>query len=109
VILKWHQASAPLTMAYDLADRLTTSISGTTVTTYTFDNNGNLLEENNNGALTSYSYNCENRLLQQIGSGGSISTYSYLGNGLRITNQESSSQLLHTTVWDKDQNYLGEY
>jgi len=51
-LVKWNQGSAPVTMSYDAASRIATSISGSTVTTYTFDNAGNTWLENANGQVT---------------------------------------------------------
>src|SRR5665213_1936910 len=37
--LKWHQGESPLTMTYDFASRIATSLLGVALTTFGFDNN----------------------------------------------------------------------
>jgi len=82
-VLKWHQGESPLTMRFDPATRLTTSIQGSLVTSFTFDNAGNQIGQNANGVLTTFIFDPENRLSQQQSAAGS-STSTYQGyNGLR--------------------------
>lgn len=47
---------------YDAASRIVTMLQGGVTTTFTFDDNGNQVSENNNGALTQYAYDDENRM-----------------------------------------------
>ena len=111
-LIKWHQGTAPLTMSYDPASRLAQVLNADTVTTYGFDNNGNMTQEYvSNGGLsfmkTVYHYDPENRASNVI-AGSAVSTYTYAGNsGLRRTRQEAG-QSVHTIVWDGS-DYLGEY
>jgi hypothetical protein len=86
--------------------RLTTSIQGTSVGTYTFDNAGNQILDNVAGALTTSQYDPENRLLF-ASSSSAVSSYTYQGyDGLRRSWQELGSSLT-TTVWDGS-DYLQE-
>jgi YD repeat-containing protein len=64
------------TYAYDESNRLI-SVNGTA---YTWDNNGNLLNDGTN----TYAYDAANRLTSVIG-GGTTSAYSYNGLGDRLS------------------------
>ncbi len=79
--------SVPLTTnyVYDAANRLTSVDS----VTYTWDNNGNLLNDGTN----TYSYNPANQLTAMSGPFGS-STFSYNGLGDRLTQKTPSLQSL---------------
>jgi YD repeat-containing protein len=55
---------------------------------------------------TAYLYDNENRLKKIINPDGSFSTYTYSGDGLRRSRQETTGTT-HTQVWDGN-NYLGE-
>ena len=106
MLVKWNGGTAPLTMSFDAATRLTTSIQGTSVGTYTFDNAGNQILDNVAGALTTCQYDPENRLLFASSSSG-VSSYTYQGHdGLRRTWAEPTFSLT-TTVWDGS-DYLQE-
>jgi len=106
ITTKWHQATAPITMSYDAADRLLTSIQGSATTTYTFDGAGNRTGENNNGSLTTYVFDNENRLKVMTQSNGQIITNTYAGGGLRRSTQQQGGSV-HTIIWDGS-DYLGE-
>lgn len=93
-------------MAYDAASQLVTMLQGQATTTYTFDQNGNQVTENNAGVIIGYVYDQENRLIKQIASDGSNATYAYSGDGLRRSRQESDG-VIHTQIW-VDGDYLGE-
>jgi len=87
---------------YDIANRLTTSISGATVTSFSFDANGNQILVNIAGALTSMSYDKENRLNLYLASGSSVS-YTYSGDMLKRCEWVSGTPT--TLVWD-GQDYI---
>jgi hypothetical protein len=106
--LEWYQGNPPLTMAYDAASRLGTAISGSTVTTVTSDNAGNRTVLNVNGALTSFSYDPENREIKIVQPSGALSTNTWqLYDGLRRTKQEPGTPL-YTAIWDDQANQIGE-
>ena len=95
-------------MSYNAGSRLTTSVNGASVTTYTFDANGNMILESVNGNSTSYIYDPENRLTQYV-NGLETTTYTYDGTGLRRSKQlvQSGSTQTTTYIWDGT-DYLGE-
>ena len=104
--VKWHQGQAPLTMVYDPASRLVSNTQGAVKTTYTFDKNGNMSTDTSGGVMTAYVYDKLNHLKKVTYSDGTLSTYTYNGDGLRYTRQEPG-QKVYTMVWDGT-NYLGE-
>ncbi|HVT12599.1 MAG TPA: RHS repeat domain-containing protein [Fimbriimonadaceae bacterium] len=85
--------------------RLTTSIQGVKVTTYTFDNNSNRTVEDANGLVTSYTYDNENRLVS-LTTANNVITNTYSGDGLRRSTWQTG-QTVHTMIWDGS-DYLGE-
>ena len=58
------------------------------------------------GVITGYVYDPENRLKKVTYSDGAISTYAYVGDGLRRTRQDPG-QAVSTMIWDGS-DYLGE-
>jgi len=79
---------------YDLAGRLeTVKENGSTVSTYTYDDNGNRLGHNDRGTVTSATYDAQDRL-QSYGN----ATYSYTENGELIAKAEGGV----TTQYDYD-------
>jgi uncharacterized protein RhaS with RHS repeats len=108
--VKWHQGTNPMTMLYDLANRITTMTQGSAVSSYSFDNNGAQIQEYLPGTgLTVKVFDYENRLTSNLVPSGTRSTYSYAGaSGLRRTRQEKTDAVPHTIVWDGG-DYLGEY
>jgi RHS repeat-associated protein len=62
----------PVTVAYDSASRLITSTSGTTVTTYTYDVNGNTTGVNAGGSLSTLTWDKENRLIRNQRTASSL-------------------------------------
>jgi YD repeat-containing protein len=98
----------PLTMAYDAAQRLVSIANGAGIVNYTYDNAGNMTVEANesNIGTTTYSYDPENRLIGIQYSNGTLSTYTYQGDGLRRSAIEPGGSLT-TTVWDGT-DYLQE-
>ncbi len=102
---------APTTTTYDLAGQSTTMAYGSTLTTYTYDLNGNLVGiagfEPPNGTVaitTTMTYDKENRL-QVLDHNGAKTTYTYVGNGQKRS--ENVSGALTTIVWDGT-DYLQE-
>lgn len=84
---------------------MVTQIQGSVVTTFTFDNAGNMAVENVGGVLTTYVYDGENRMKTASANAG-MSTYTYQGDGLRRSKQEPGASLT-TMVWDGS-DYLQE-
>lgn len=102
---------APTSTTYDLAGQSTTMAYGSTLTTYTYDLNGNLIGivgfEPPNGTVaitTTMTYDKENRL-QVLDHNGAKTTYTYDGNGQKRS--ENVSGTLTTIVWDGT-DYLQE-
>jgi len=106
VLLKWDQGLAPLTMTYDAASRLVTQLFGSTTTLTAYNQAGGMSTETVAGAITSYGYDGENRLLKITYSSNQVLTNSYSGDGLRITWQAFGGHI-NTQIWD-GANYLGE-
>lgn len=67
--------------AYDDAGRVTSSRDHSEQSRR--DANGNTALEDNNGALTSYSWDLENRMTQAQLPAGGLNTMSYYGDGKR--------------------------
>ena len=86
---------------YDIANRLVTSLAGSTMTTFTFDNNGNNTVVNS-GSPVSMSYDKENRLATYLASGTNVS-YTYAGDNLKRCEWNAGTPT--TLVWD-GQDYL---
>jgi len=83
---------------YDAANRLVTSVAGTSTTTYTYDSDGNLTNITEpDGTLTTMVYDQEDRLIRHE-SGSTITTYTYDGDGLKRTEQTGSA--ITTLLWD---------
>jgi len=101
-ILTNSESGVLATNTYDIANRLTTSIAGSALTSYTFDLNGNQTVVNVAGVLTSMSYDKENRLSVYLSPSSSVS-YTYSGDMLKRC--EWVSGMPTTLIWD-GQNYL---
>jgi YD repeat-containing protein len=106
ILVKNQEGSSPISMAYNAANQLVTLLQGATLTTYTFDKNGNKTLDNLNGSSITYQYDPENRLLEYNNPANGISTYTYAGDGLRRTRQDPGGPVT-LAVWD-DRNYLDE-
>ena len=96
--INWIQGQAPISMTYNAASELLTSIQGASTTTYSYDQAGNTILANAGGLLTTNIYDCENRLIKASDPTG-LSTYTYAGAGLRRSAQEQG-QALTTFVRD---------
>ncbi len=106
---KAHHGSSPMTLSYDAANRITTIAQGTgagSLTTVTFDANGNLTVEQVDSSRTSYVYDHENRLINVLFADGTRSTYTHDGLGLRRSAFEAGGSLT-SVIWDGAQ-YLME-
>jgi RHS repeat-associated protein len=74
--------SSTQTYAYDAANRIRTAGSAT----FAFDPNGNMTSQTQNGVITTYGYDFNNRLIKV----GTVSQYSYNGRGVRLQKTEGS-------------------
>lgn len=88
----WLQGQAPVSMTFNVASQLVTSIQGSVVNTFTYDQAGNTILANVGGVLTTNSYDGENRLVKALAVAGP-STYTYAGAGLRRSAQEPTKAL----------------
>ncbi len=99
--------------SYDNGNRLLSesqTLQGTTTATgsraYTYDANGNRLTETKSGFLgtgtNQYAYNALNQLTSYIPSGGTVTTYTYDGDGARVTKTTGNS----TTKFYWDRGYV---
>ena len=93
--------------AHGRVNRILSILQGAVKTTVTFDNNGDLTEENANGSRTTNIFDQENRLIGIRRADGTRSTYTYDGDGLRRTAEEPGAAKT-TFIWNRD-DYLGEY
>jgi RHS repeat-associated protein len=84
--------SVTTTNTFDAGDRLTSSDSG--AVPYGYDDHGNLTSRTEGGVTTSYGYDSLNRLTSVTGG----TSYSYNGDGLRVSKTVSSSTTPFT--WD---------
>lgn len=76
------------------------------LTQFAFDNGDNTWKENTAGQLTTNSYHGQNRLTKVLNPDGTISTYTYGGDGPRRSAQEPGKPVT-TMVWDGS-DYLQE-
>ena len=66
--------------------------------TYTYDNAGNMISDNNGTTITTYTYDYENRLTNVTTGGTVVATYTYNALGQRIGVKDSGTQTW--TVYD---------
>lgn len=113
IFLKHHQGTTPMTFTYDAANRITTMAQGTAITTFSYDANGNLVLEQladatDSESRTTYAYDNADRLTNLKLPGGTQSTFTYDGDGLRRTVRTTADLTPTTFVWDGE-DYLMEY
>ena len=105
-----------MTMVYDAGSRLTTMQQGTARTTYVYDSNGNMLQEiTSSRDGTSYTYDRENRMLTRANYVSNTvnqrMTMVYDGDSLRRVKRWVDDTSLGTKattfVWD-GADYLAE-
>ena len=99
--------AAPTTYSYNAGNEIITSQTGSGVTTYTFDGNGNLLTSLAPGnQLTTNTWDAENRLTQAALPSAIVDIFTYNGDGQRVQKQDSTGVTKH--VWDGSYNILAE-
>jgi RHS repeat-associated protein len=81
-----------------------TQQAGATVTTYTYDPNGNLLAENEAGSITTLTWGYEDELLTAQASNGTLTTMTYDGDLKRRKRAQAASWT--TYLWDGQQIVL---
>jgi RHS repeat-associated protein len=94
----YNPANAPLTSIESTSYNSPDSRS-TTVTTYSYDLAGNRTVQNINGALTSYTWDYENRMVGVVQPGGTSVTNVYLANN-RIVRAADAFGNLTTLTYD---------
>jgi RHS repeat-associated protein len=91
-----------ISYSYDTANRLLAELrelneGGTTLTSYAWDANGNVLHETVGSAVTTYQWDALNRLLE-ISNASGVQTYGYDPNGIRVreTNGTGTQRFQHS-------------
>ena len=110
ITVKHHQRSSPMSMTFDAASRIVTALVGSVTTTFTFDDNGNQISENNNGALSQWAFDDENKMKKFTDTDGTVTTNTYDADGLRrfkLAETGGGATVATTFIWDGS-DYLGE-
>ena len=84
-------------MAYADPDAPTQIASGLSTSTFSYDNNGNLIQKTVDGTTTTYVYDYANRLTA-LGVGGATTTYAYDWAGNRVSQTGTYDLLLSVQV-----------
>ena len=72
--------------------------NGLSTTTYSYDQNGNLVQKTTDGVTTTYVWDYANRLIT-LGSGGATTTYGYDAFGSRVFQNTATSTTLYPFKW----------
>jgi len=72
---------------------MTVTNEGTTLSTFTYDNNGNMAVKNVGGSLTTYTYSIENKMVGITYPDESLNTFTYDAEGKRLRKQDSGGTL----------------
>src|SRR5260370_5236547 len=83
---------------YANPDAVTQIANGLSTTTYSYDNDGNLVSSGNGTATTTYTYDYENRLIALF-AGGATTTYGYDAFGARVIQPGTSTTTLYPFKW----------
>jgi YD repeat-containing protein len=67
-------------------------------TTYSYDNNGNLIQKTTDGTTTTYVWDYANRLIA-LGSGGATTTYGYDAFGSRVFQSTATTTFIYPSKW----------
>ena len=85
-------------MGYADPDAVTQIANGLSTTTYSYDQNGNLVQKTTDGVPTTYVWDYANRLIA-IGSGGATTTYGYDAFGSRVFQTTATSTTIYPFKW----------
>jgi uncharacterized protein RhaS with RHS repeats len=83
---------------YANPDAVTQIANGISTTTYSYDNNGNLIQKTTDGTTTTYVWDYANRLTA-LGVGGATTTYSYDAFGNRVFETGTSTTYIFPFKW----------
>ena len=72
--------------------------NGLSTTTYSYDQNGNLVQKTTDGVTTTYLWDYANRLIA-LGSGGATTTYGYDAFGARVFQSTATTTTLYPFKW----------
>jgi RHS repeat-associated protein len=89
-------ANSPI--GYANPDAVTQIANGLSTTTYTYDNNGNLVSSGTGTATTTYSYDYANRLIA-LNAGGATTTYGYDAFGQRVVQTGTTTTTIYPFKW----------
>jgi uncharacterized protein RhaS with RHS repeats len=85
-------------MDYANPDAVTQIANGLSTTTYSYDNNGNLIQSTTDGTTTTYVYDYANRLTA-LGVKGATTTYGYDAFGQRVIQTGTTTTTLYPFKW----------
>jgi YD repeat-containing protein len=83
---------------YANPDAVTQIGNGLSTTTYSYDNNGNLISAGTGAATTTYTYDYANRLTA-LNAGGATTTYGYDAFGTRVLQTGTSTTNIYPFKW----------
>src|SRR5262249_56686712 len=72
--------------------------NGLSTSTFSYDNNGNLIQKTVDGTSTTYVYDYANRLIA-LGSQGATTTYGYDAFGSRVFQSTATTTTLYPFKW----------
>jgi YD repeat-containing protein len=99
LLTKWQQGTNPISLTYNAANRPVTYLQGADLTTLTWAQRGILSTSKTGSPITTYLYeDITNRLFYVQPTGGTNSSYTYNGDGLRLQTKEGTTT--STMVWD---------
>jgi RHS repeat-associated protein len=84
--------------SYANPDAVTQIADGHSTTTYSYDNNGNLISAGTGTATTTYTYDYVNRLTA-LNAGGATTTYGYDAFGTRVVQTGTSTTTIYPFKW----------
>src|SRR5215472_11968547 len=79
-------------------DAVTQIANGLSTTTFSYDNNGNLIQKTTDGTSTTYVYDYNNRLIA-LGTQGATTTYGYDAFGSRVFQATATTTTLYPFKW----------
>ena len=94
-VAMWHSYSGT---GYANPDAPTQIANGVSTTTFSYDNDGNLVQKTVDGTTTTYVWDYANRLIA-LGSGGATTTYGYDAFGTRVLQTGTSTTTIYPFKW----------